>query len=81
MRMTCTLFTEKPDPRLMEFAYPDFEAAVDFGLARNAAFASVDRNYPNAEMVEIQTDQPHLREVWVKRAGAWQRNGGCTSLL
>ena len=34
MRMTCTLFTETPAPNLMEFAYPDFEAAVDFGLAR-----------------------------------------------
>ena len=76
MRMTCTLFTETPGSRLMEFAYPDFEAAVDFGLARNAAFARVDRNYPNAELIEICTDEPHMREVWVKRSGAWERNGG-----
>ncbi|HLK23305.1 MAG TPA: hypothetical protein VKT30_01460 [Caulobacteraceae bacterium] len=74
--MTCTLFTERPGQRQMEFAYPDFQASVDFGLARSAVFASVDRNYPNAELMEIQTDQPHLREVWVKRGGAWERNGG-----
>jgi hypothetical protein len=76
MRLTCTLFSETPGSRLMEFAYPDFEAAVDFGLARNAAFARADRNYPNAELIEIRTDEPHMREVWIKRSGAWERNGG-----
>jgi hypothetical protein len=76
MRMTCTLFSETPGSNLMEFAYPDFEAAVDFGLARNAAFARVDRNYPKAELMEIRTDEPHMREVWVKRGGAWARSPG-----
>jgi hypothetical protein len=76
MRITCTLFTQTPDPNLMEFAYPDFQAAVDFGLARNAALARVNRNYPNAELIEIRADEPHMREVWVKRGGAWERNGG-----
>ena len=74
--MTCTLFTETPGSRVMEFAYPDFEAAIDFGLARSAALARVDRMYPDAELIEFQTDQPHLREVWIKRGGAWERNGG-----
>jgi hypothetical protein len=74
--MTCTLFSETPGSNLMEFAYPDFEAAVDFGLARNAAFAKVNRNFPTAELIEIRTDEPHMREVWIKRAGAWERSGG-----
>ena len=74
--MTCTLFSEAPGFRLMEFAYPDFEAAVDFGLARNIAFARVNRVYPNTELIEISIDEPHMREVWIKRSGAWARNGG-----
>jgi hypothetical protein len=74
--MTCTLFTERPGARSMEFAYPHFEADEDLGPARSAAFASVDRNFPDAELIEISTDQPHLREVWIKRAGGWERNGG-----
>ncbi len=76
MRITCTLFTETPGPSLMEFAYPDFEASVDFGLARNAAFAKADRVYPDAELIEIRADEPHRREVWIKRSGAWARQGG-----
>ena len=75
MRMTCTLFAETSRPSLMEFAYPDFQAAVELGLARNAAFARVDRICPNAELIEISTDEPHMREVWIKRSGAWERNG------
>ena len=39
---------------------------MDFGLARNAAFARADRIYPNAELIEIRTDEPHMREVWIK---------------
>jgi len=76
MRMTCTLFTETPGPNRLEFAYPDFEAAVDFGLARRAAFARAERVCPSADAIEILTDEPHMREVWIKRSGAWQRNGG-----
>jgi hypothetical protein len=76
MRMTCTLFTETPGSKLMEFAYPDFEAGAEFGLARTAAFARMSRIYPNAELIEISTDEPHIREVWVKRSGSWARGGG-----
>jgi hypothetical protein len=60
----------------MEFAYLGFAGAVEFGLARNAAFASIDRSFPNAELIEIRTDVPHVREVWTKRSGAWEQNGG-----
>jgi hypothetical protein len=28
------------------------------------------------KLMKISTDEPHVREEWTKRGGAWERNSG-----